>query len=247
MIPVETIRHSLRARLRVVLAAVAFHFVGLVTGLALPVHDAQAQRTPAVGTFLVASRDLRGSGFAESIILIIQHDQNGTMGLIINQPTGTNAAELLPDIAGLGDYEGKLYIGGPVAASGVIMLVQSARTPASAEHVFGNVYTSGDPELLSQLIGSGTFETEVRLYAGHAGWMPGQLDAEIRRGSWFIVPARTDFIFSTQPRHIWQQLIDVNDRLIVDAVGGPHQKYAYNAMSPKIMPIRSGHFSSATP
>jgi putative AlgH/UPF0301 family transcriptional regulator len=127
------------------------------------------------------------------------------------------------------------------------MLVQSARTPANAEHVFGNVYTSGDPELLSQLIGSGTFETEVRLYAGHAGWMPGQLDAEIRRGSWFTVPARTDFIFSTQPRHIWQQLIDVNDRLIVDAVGGPHQKYAYNAMSPKIMPIRSGHFSSAIP
>jgi len=247
MIPVETIHHSPRTRLCVVLAAVSFHLVGLMTGLALPVHDAQAQRAPAAGTFLVASRDLRGSGFAESIILIIQHDQNGTMGLIINQPTGTNAAELLPDIAGLSDYEGKLYIGGPVAAWGVIMLVQSTRAPANAEHVFGNVYTSGDPELLSQLIGSSTFETGVRLYAGHAGWMPGQLDAEIRRGSWFTVPARTEFIFSTQPRHIWQQLIDVRDRLIVDAVGDPHQKYTYNAMSPKIIPIRSGHFSSAAP
>lgn len=232
------------------MAAVAgsiIHLAGLVTALALPAHDAQAQRAPAAGMFLVASRDLHGSGFAESVVLIIQHDSKGTMGLIINQPTGTNPAELLPDIAGLGDHESKLYIGGPVAAWGIIMLMQSARALASAEHVFGNVYTSSDPELLSQLIGSGAFETEVRLYAGHAGWVPGQLNAEIKRGSWFIVPAKTKFVFSAQPHRIWQQLINVSDRLIVDATGGPYQKYTYNATSPKIMPIRSGHFSNATP
>lgn len=222
MIAVGTTRFSLHACSLVVMAAI--HLIVLFMALSLPVYEAQAQRAPAAGMFLVASRDLRGSGFAESIVLIIQHDQDGTMGLIINQPTDTNPAELLPDIAGLGNYESKLYIGGPVAAWGVIMLMQSARKPANAEHVFSDVYTSGDSELLSQLIGSGTFETDVRLYAGHAGWMPGQLDDEIRRGSWFIVPASAEFVFSSQPRHIWQQLINARDRLIAGATGGAHQR-----------------------
>jgi len=224
-----------------------FYLVIIMTGLMLPADAVKAQDTPAVGTFLVATRELRGTGFAESIILLIQHDQDGTMGIIINQPTGTNAAKLLPDIAGLDQYDSKLYIGGPVAAWGVIMLVQSTRTPTNAEHVFANVYTSGDPELLDQLIGAGTLKSNVRLYAGHAGWAVGQLEAEIRRGSWFTVPARADFVFSNQPQNIWHQLIEISERLIVKTTGDGHQKYTYNAMSPQIIPIRSGHFSSAIP
>jgi len=222
MIPVVTRYLAGGAEPRIVVTAVAVAMIKIalfVTGLALPADAAEAQGSPAVGTFLVATRDLRGTGFAESIILIIQHDQDGSLGLIINQPTGTNAVELLPDIAGLDEYDSKLYIGGPVAAWGVIMLVQSARVPANAEHVFDNVYTSGDTKLLSRLIHSGTFSASVRLYAGHAGWAAGQLEAEISRGSWFTVPARTDFIFSSRPRQIWQQLIDIGDRLIVEAIG----------------------------
>jgi putative transcriptional regulator len=220
MIPVVTRLHAGRAEPCIVLTPIAvaiIHLAILVTGLALPADSAEAQDSPAAGTFLVATRNLRSTGFAESIILIIQHDRDGTMGLIINQPTATNAAELLPNITGLDRYDSKLYIGGPVAAWGVIMLVQSARAPANAEHVFDNVYTSGDPELLDQLIGAGTLKSSVRLYAGHAGWSAGQLEAEIRRGSWFTVPARADFVFSNQPQEIWHQLIKTGDRLIVDA------------------------------
>ena len=226
---------------------VIFLCILFMTGLTVSVRDAGAQTAPGIGTFLVASRDLRGSGFAESIILIIQHDQNGTMGLIINQPTDAQAADLLPEIAGIEKFKDRLYIGGPVAAWGILMLVQSARTPDNADHIFGNVYTSGDPELLGQLIDSDDFETRVRFYAGHSGWAPGQLDVEIRRGSWIVVPARTDIVFSTRPRHIWQELIVISDRMIVDANRDPGQKYTYNAISPIRMPIRSGHFSSATP
>ena len=249
MIPVATKRLAQTSRLMLVMAA--FHVAGLVSGLMLPVHDAQAQQTPAAGMFLVASRDLTGSGFAESVILIIQHDAEGTMGLIVNQPTNTEPAELLSEIVGLDDYDGKLFIGGPVAAWGVIMLLHSEQIPANAERIFGNIYASGDRELLSRLINSGALEPQVRpyfrLFAGHSGWAPGQLDAEIKRGSWFVVPAAEHFIFSTQPQDIWQQLIEVGDRLIVNLTGGPHQKYTYNVTNPQMMPIRSGHFSSATP
>ena len=244
MIPAETIRVLPRARM--ILVVTALHVIGLMSGLALPMRDAQAQQAPAAGMFLVASRDLRGSGFAESVILIIQHDTDGTMGLVVNQPTNTNPAELLSDVAGLENYNGKLFVGGPVAAWGIIMLLHSDQTPTNARHIFSNVYTSGDRELLSRRVRSGAFE-EVRLYAGHAGWSPGQLDAEIKRGSWYVVPASTKFVFSTRPRELWQRLIEVSDRLIVNTTDEVHQKYTYNAMSPRIIPIRSGHFSSATP
>lgn len=229
------------------LAITTTHLVGLLTGLFLPANNAQAQQAPAAGMFLIASRNLRGSGFEKSVILIIQHDRDGTVGLIINQPTGTNPAELLPEVTGLRDTDSKLYIGGPVAAWGVIMLINSSRAPSRAEHVFGNVYTSGDFELLNETISSGVFATHVRLYAGHAGWIPGQLDAEIRRGSWFVVPAKMQFIFSTQPDRIWQELISVSDHLIVKTVSGLSQKYTYNVTSPQMMPVRSGHFSNTTP
>ena len=257
MIPVVTRCLAGRAEPRIVVTAVAvsiIHLAIIVAGGTLPADAAETQVSPAAGTFLVATRNLRGTGFAESIILIIQHDRDGTMGLIINQPTDANAADLLPDIAELDQYDNKLYIGGPVAAWGILMLVRSAGAPSNAEHVFDNVYTSGDPDLLNQLIGSDTSKSHVRLYAGHAGWAAGQLEAEIRRGSWFTVPARADFVFSSRPREIWRQLIDIGDRLIVEAtgarrqeIGDRDQKYTYNAMSPQIMPMRSGHFSSATP
>lgn len=244
MIPAEPIRFLPRARL--LLVVTTLQVIGLMSGLLLPMHDAQAQQVPAAGMFLVASHDLRGGGFAKSVILIIQHDADGTMGLIVNQPTNTNPAELLSDIAGLENYNGKLFVGGPVAAWGIIMLLHSEQTPTNAKHIFSNVYTSGDRELLGRLVRSDTIG-EVRLYAGHAGWSPGQLDAEIKRGSWHVVPASTKSVFSTRPQELWQRLIDVSDRLIVNSTDEVHQKYTYNAMSPRIMPIRSGHFSSATP
>ncbi len=244
MIPAESTR--VLSHTRLLLAVTALHAIGLVSGLVLPARDAMAQPAPAAGMFLVASRDLRGSGFAETVILIIQHDADGTMGLIINQPTHTNPAELLSDVAGLENYPGKLFVGGPVAAWGVIMLLHSDPTPTGAKHIFGDVYTSGDRELLSQLVRSDA-AAQVRLYAGHAGWLPGQLDAEIRRGSWIVMPANAKSVFSAEPRKIWRRLIQVSNRLVVKTTDEAHQKYTYNAMSPRIIPIRSGHFSSAMP
>lgn len=234
-------------RIRFIFAIAAIHLAAITAGSFLPVRNALAQQTPASGKFLVASRELRGSGFAESVILLIQHDQNGTMGLIVNQPTDTNPAEFLPDVPGLAGRENTLYIGGPVAAWGIIMLVHSSQAPANAEHVFGDVYTSGDRGLLDELIESDKFETDVRLYAGHAGWAAGQLDAEILRGSWLVIPAQTELVFSTQPRRIWRRLIGTGDRMIVNEMREPHHRYTYNVTSPQTIPILSGHFSSAMP
>lgn len=186
--------------------------------LILPLFSAPVfPEQPAVGSLLVATPSLRNSGFEESVVLLIQHDENGTMGLIINQPTQTSAAEMLPEMESLQGYQGKLYVGGPVAPWGVIMLIQSDQPPTDALVVIEGVYTSGDQALLQNLVTANTAEEQVRLYAGHAGWFPGQLDAEILRGSWEVIPARRELVFSRKPLELWQQLTDLRKQIVVQA------------------------------
>lgn len=182
-----------------------------------------AAPTPAQGMLLVASPDMRGTWFARSVILLIQHDEFGTVGLVINRPTEMAPADLLPEITGLTNLHGKLYIGGPVEGYGVMMLMRSDTPPADAEHVFADVYASGSPELLDDILQRDDAAKRLRLYAGYAGWVPGQLDAEIRRGSWIVVPADEKHVFSRDPERIWERLVPAREPIIVMRHGGPER------------------------
>lgn len=170
---------------------------------------------PAQGMLLIASPDMGGSWFEKTVVLLIQHDEFGSVGLVINRPTDMAPVEVLPDIAGLGQFRGKLYVGGPVEAYAVMMLIRSDRVPPDAEHVFDDVYASGSQELLREMVESGESAGRVRLYAGYAGWVPGQLEAEIRRGSWTVVTAAEQHVFSAEPGSIWKQLAPPTRPIIV--------------------------------
>ena len=173
----------------------------------------RAADEPAPGMFLIATRDLSGSGFSESVVLLIQHDENGTMGVVINQPTDIDLASILPEVSS--KVVSTLYLGGPVATYGILLLIKSANELNSAEHVFGDIYASGNRELLAELLDTADTETSIRLYAGHAGWFPGQLDYEISRGSWRVVPASETMVFTDEPLKIWQQLVPPSRPIIV--------------------------------
>jgi len=94
------------------------------------------------------------------------------------------------------------------------LLVRSKAPPDDAAHVFGDVYASGSRELLLDIIHGEDSSNRVRLYAGYAGWTPGQLDAEIARGSWTILPANEDLVFSSAPDEIWE-LLEPSSRPII--------------------------------
>lgn len=177
--------------------------------------SASAGPTPEQGMLLIANAEMRGSWFAEAVILLVQHDASGTVGIIVNRRTDARPADLLPEIEELARLQSGLYIGGPVEAHGLLMLVRSEGPPADAEHVFGNVYVSGSQPLLRQLLSRADSADRVRLYAGYAGWVPGQLDAEIGRGSWTVIPATESAVFATDPNDVWQRLRPPARRLIV--------------------------------
>lgn len=174
------------------------------------------EHDPVPGSFLIASRELGDPNFMHSIVLVVEADDVGTTGLIINRPTEVSVSELLPSLEGAGRYPEPMFFGGPVAAHGVIMLIRTDAPPDDAEHVFGDVYVSGSRTFLERVMIDGIHGGDaVRLYAGHAGWAAAQLDAEISRGDWTVVPASESMIFSADTDTLWRHLAPPVRQLIV--------------------------------
>jgi putative transcriptional regulator len=99
-----------------------------------------------------------------------------------------------------------LNFGGPVALDGLMFLYQSGDPPADAKSVMGDVYFSGDRQLLEKLLKKKEGSDRLKLYLGHAGWAPGQLQGEIVRGSWTLIPADAFTVFRKSPEAIWPEL-----------------------------------------
>jgi putative transcriptional regulator len=153
----------------------------------------------------VAETQVEGPIFGQSVVLLLAHGDQGTLGLIINRPTRLPLSEVLPDIAQADKESRKLFFGGPVGIDNLIFLFRSDDALAGASHVTDDVYFSGDRQILQKVIGSRGSD-RLRIYIGHSGWAPGQLDMEIARGDWQIVRADAGTMFDRYPERIWQKL-----------------------------------------
>jgi putative transcriptional regulator len=159
----------------------------------------------ARGKFLVAGRHLDDPNFSESVVLLLGYGQQGALGVIINRPTTVSLAEVLPDAVQAKPDAGLVYMGGPVARTAMLLLLRSTHQSDDTELVFEDVYFSGSQMVLQKKIDEqGSI---FRMYSGHAGWGPGQLDNEVARGDWHIVSADTETIFTTPSEKIWPALI----------------------------------------
>lgn len=162
------------------------------------------------GVFLVASRGLHDPNFSKTVVLIVAHGEDGAMGVVLNRPTPVRLGALLPDVEGLEESHEPVFIGGPVAIERVTLLLRAASPPVDSLQVFGDVYFSGSITTLEQALSEEPPVSGMQAYAGHAGWGPGQLEGEVRRGDWHLVKADAAMVFSEAPQEIWRQLIDVH-------------------------------------
>lgn len=166
-------------------------------------HGSYADEDPGVGKLLVATDEVQGSTFYETVILLLHYDESGALGIVINRPIEATPKDLLPQLDGIEDYEGPVYWGGPVRLATMRAL---HRTDAPAEdeiHVFDSVHRL---PLSEKLPAAATSEKSLRFFIGYAGWSPGQLEKEILFGSWSIVPATEQSVFSEEPGAVWQSL-----------------------------------------
>ena len=162
---------------------------------------------PAVGRLLVASKKLDSPYFRHSVVLLIKHNKQGTIGIVVNQPTVLSLSSMSPKLLH-GDDTDALYYGGPVQHMLFSMLVGSDSKGTDRTYVLDHVYHVAGVRDIMSLIPKLGADDRVRVYAGYAGWGPGQLDNEIARGGWHVAPGNPAVIFSTEPEKIWKRLID---------------------------------------
>lgn len=158
--------------------------------------------------FLVAKPGLRDPNFSETVVLItLPTAGGGPLGVIINRPLGRRLSELVPEASKVPETTDRIFFGGPVARAALLFLVRAKEPPEDSLHVLADVYLSANPELLERLVAGLPLQGEARIYAGHAGWAPGQLQGEIARGGWWVTPADVKAIFDQDPATIWPELV----------------------------------------
>ncbi len=156
------------------------------------------------GQLLVAGPALLDPNFWRTVVLIVEHNEEGALGLVLNRPSETSVAEAVPQLGTLLDPDERLFIGGPVQPSSVIVLAEFEDATDAALLAFDDVGVLGtgpSPEDLSAGVRSG------RAFLGHAGWGPGQLDGELERGDWILEPARLEDAFSVDALGLWSEVL----------------------------------------
>ena len=163
---------------------------------------------PGPGMFLVAKRALDDSHFGQSVVYLVEHDEDGTLGLIVNRSSDVSLSEAVPDIEDEQAKAHALYYGGPVGLPMILMLVRSESASVGMAHVVDDVYISSDRRVLDEVLAAKKPDSELRFYIGYSGWAAGQLDFELARDDWHVVIADTDAIFSGETGLLWNRLIE---------------------------------------
>jgi putative transcriptional regulator len=180
----------------------------------LTVKMAPDARPPAYslarGMFLIASRGLVDPNFSESVVLLLEYDDKGALGLIVNRPTDLQLTDLLPDIDELKERTDVVYVGGPVSKNRIVLLMRSDQHPREAGRVFADTYVSSSMKTLKHAVALSREGGTFHAYIGYAGWGPGQLDGEVARGDWHISPAEEGMVFDRASEEIWPELIEKN-------------------------------------
>ena len=171
---------------------------------------------PAGGRLLVATPLLGDPHFARSVVYLLEHDGGGSVGVIVNRPSHTPVGQVLPDWHDVVCGPTVVFGGGPVQPDGALCL---GRLDAAVEEAAAGPAGLDRPGVRRVVDGVGTVDLDgdvsaitavtsrLRVFAGHAGWAPEQLDAEIAEGAWWVVAGSDDDVFSDDPRPLWSRVL----------------------------------------
>ena len=169
--------------------------------------SAAAADDPAVGSLLVADRDLHDPNFAATVIVVVSYNEFGALGLVLNRQTGipiSRAFREWQDAAGRSDT---VFEGGPVEENSTLALVRTTAAPPHGRRVLPGVYVTSDETVLRSQMAAKSGPGQFRVYKGYAGWGPGQLEREIEAGAWHVLKPRPAAIFDPNPDSLWTRLI----------------------------------------
>jgi putative transcriptional regulator len=185
----------------------------VVCGTAIASGQSTQVKDLGVGKLLVSSRGLSDPNFAESVVLVIQYDQQGTVGLMINRRTRAPISRIIQNLDTGKHGSDPIYIGGPVEMTAVLGLLRSRKKPEEATAVLREVYLVSSKPLLEKTLAASSDPSDLRLYLGYCGWAGGQLENEVRRGGWWIFEANVGVVFDPNPGSVWSRFIARTEQL----------------------------------
>ncbi|MDI3408020.1 YqgE/AlgH family protein [Streptomyces cavernicola] len=170
------------------------------------------------GRLLVATPALADPNFDRAVVLVLDHDDEGSLGVVLNRPTPVGVGDILEGWAALAGEPGVVFQGGPVSLDsalgvGVIPGDEAPQPGARARRggdplgfrrvhgAIGLVDLETPPELLAAALGS------LRIFAGYAGWGPGQLEDELADGAWYVVDSEPGDVSSPAPERLWRAVL----------------------------------------
>ena len=162
--------------------------------------------TALKGRLLVASPSLGDPNFNRTVVLVLEHGEDGAIGVVLNRPTGTDLGDPLPGWNRLAAEPSVVFAGGPVAPEAAICLAQSWPDEAVEAYepvvgTLGILDLSVDPGDVSLALQA------IRVFVGYAGWSAGQLEDEIEVGAWFVVDAQPGDALSADPEDLWPTVL----------------------------------------
>lgn len=158
------------------------------------------------GKMLVSVPALSDDNFDRTVVLMVEHDDNGALGLVLNRPSGTEVAEHLPDLVGSVVSPPLFFVGGPVSIGGLMALGRRSLSSDvdGAMEVVGPVVLV-DPQALVN--GEVRGVEALRLFTGYSGWGPGQLESELELGVWYVVDSMADDVLCLEPGLLWRNVL----------------------------------------
>ena len=156
------------------------------------------------GQLLVAGPALEDPNFRRTVILVGEHGDDGAMGVVLNRPTTVTVADAVPPLADLVEDGDVVHLGGPVQPQAVVVLADFVDAGQADDVVLDSVgFLPGEIEDAASV---GPLRA-LRVFAGYAGWSPGQLEEELEDGSWLVLPAVAGDVFGSAPERLWSEVL----------------------------------------
>lgn len=164
-----------------------------------------AETADGRSVMLIAAEDMADPRFRQSVVLVTRHGRgDSTLGVIVNRALDAGLDRVFPELTQAAEH--RLHYGGPVAPGQIVFMLRGETAPASAIVVAERLFLSSDGDSLRQLLEASTPAGRLRVFTGFASWAPGQLENEIDRGDWYLLPVDVDAIFSDPPHELWLKL-----------------------------------------
>lgn len=177
------------------------------------------------GNFIVSRYNLPDPNFNETVILMLEHNQEGAFGLIINRPLSITVHDAIPELEGDRAYKSPVFLGGPVQKE-IILALHNGGELNSGTEIIPSVYFEPSFNRLFSYFEGEEIDSKILTFMGYSGWGAGQLESEMEQDTWIIIPANTDLVFLEDPQQGWRKVLKTK--------GGLYRVFAETTNNPEL-------------